>query len=119
MVSHDHFILSHLRKLDIFIDKSSFAHLRILKQATSCLQCLRLKGNFNINDDGYFNEKLWQELYCNIDYYNVRLSALGYNNEQKQLLINRIRDCQGKKWLERIDKERKMEVIISFKSSVI
>jgi hypothetical protein len=78
-----------------------------------------LKGNFNINDDGYFNEKLWQELYCNIDYYNVRLSALGYNNEQKQLLINRIRDCQGKKWLERIDKERKMEVIISFKSSVI
>jgi hypothetical protein len=119
VVSHDHFTLPQLRKLDIYIDKSSFAHLRMLKQAASCLQCLRLKGCFNVNDDDYFKEKLWQELYSNIEYYNVRLSALGFNNEQKQLLINRIRDCRGKKWLERIDKDRQMEVIISFKSSVI
>jgi hypothetical protein len=97
VVSHDHFTLSHLRKLDISIDKLSFAHLRILEQATSCLQWLRLKGCFNVNDDGYFNEQLWQELYCNIDYYNVRLSASGYNNGQKQLIINHIRDCRGKK----------------------
>jgi hypothetical protein len=119
VVSHNHFTLSHLRKLDIFIDKSSFAHLRILKQATSCLQCLRFKGDFNVNDDGYINEKLWQELFCNIEYYNVRLIAFGFNGERKQLLINRTRDCQGKKWLERIDNGKLMKVIISFKSSVI
>ena len=119
IVSEQSFTLSQLRKLDLYIFRSPVARLRMLKQAAPYLQYLRVRGCINSDDNDYFNENLWNELLHNIKFFDIEVSGWVYNGEKKQSLTNHIQNYQGKKWFKLKTKNSCLEVIISFKSSMI
>jgi hypothetical protein len=113
------FTLSQLRKLNLYIDRSSMAQLRMLKQAAPYLQHLRVRGCINYNDNDYFNEKSWNELFHNVKFFNVEVCGWAFNEERKQLLANHLRNCEGKKWFKSETNNSSLTIIISFKSPMI
>jgi hypothetical protein len=119
VVSYESFALIHLKKVNLRLYRSRFHELQILKEIAPNLQSLRLRGSFNDNDDDFYNEKLWYQLFNNIRYFQVALENSAYDDTKKIELRNHIRNWDGKSWFSYQETKSSLTVSIKFKSTTM